>query len=235
MTSAPDGDGFRQGSKRFLAAVLPRPLVQAVLSAWRRLFWWNRLRIRPRQTQRYVQSLLRQQRPIKLELGSGRRAGMEEWVSLDLNGGADIQHDLTQPLPFPNDSVDRVYSSHVLEHFTYPNPLLDLLRECHRVLRPGGTFSIAVPNAQLFLKAYFHPEGFDRAKFCSYDVGLAFDSRLDVVNFIAFLGDSTSSCSTTKTCRECLRRLAFAKSARGRSTPPSTSRFAIMSRSTQKP
>lgn len=135
-----------------------------------------------------MRSLLHERRPIKLELGAGRRQGMEEWVSLDLNGGADIQHDLTQPLPFPNECVDRIYSSHVLEHFTYPSPMLDLLRECHRVLKPGGALTMAVPNARIYLEAYFNPAAFDRAKFCGYDVGLSFDSRIDVVNFIAFLG-----------------------------------------------
>ena len=123
-----------------------------------------------------------------MELGAPRRDGVPDWITLDLNGTADIVHDLTRPLPFPDASVARIYSSHVLEHFTYPRPLLDVLRECHRVLRPGGVLSAAVPNARVYLEAYFHPEGFDRGKFCSYDVGLRYQSRIDVVNFVAYLG-----------------------------------------------
>jgi predicted SAM-dependent methyltransferase len=153
---------------------------------WRKWYWWNAKRIRPGRAARTVRQLLASGQPIRLEIGSGPR--MEGWISLDLNIGAHIQHDLTKPLPFPDASVDELYSSHVLEHFTYPHPVLDVLRECHRVLKPGARVRIAVPNARLFLEAYAHPEGFDRARFCDEPVGLHFTSRIDVVNFIAYLG-----------------------------------------------
>ena len=158
------------------------------LALWRKIYWWNYLRPKPLQVKRAVRRLVAGARPIFVELGSARRAGMDEWTTLDLNGGADIRHDLTRPLPFPDASVDRIYSSHVFEHFTYPSQLLPLLRECYRVLKPGATISCAVPNARLYLTAYFHPETFDQKKFCGYDVGLKYTSRIDVVNFVAYLG-----------------------------------------------
>src|ERR1043166_2013518 len=66
--------------------------------------------------------------------------------------------------------------------------MLELLRDCHRVLKPGAPLKIAVPNARLFLDAYHEPSSFDREKFFSYEVGLHYTSRIDVVNFIAYLG-----------------------------------------------
>jgi len=169
-------------------AVLPGPVIASGLRVWRAIYWWNRRRSRPLAARRLVQTLVSSGRPFTVELGSARREGMPDWVTLDLNGAADILHDLTHPLPFPDGSVARVYSSHVLEHFNYPHPLLDLLRECHRILKPGGTISAAVPNARLYLEGYFHPERFEREKFCGYEVGLSYRSRIDVVNFVAYLG-----------------------------------------------
>jgi predicted SAM-dependent methyltransferase len=174
--------------RRVAEAVLPGRLFAFALRVRRDVYWWNRRRARPLAARRIVRSLLDGGRPFTVELGSARREGVPDWVTLDLNGNADINHDLSRPLPFPDGSVDRVYSSHVLEHFTYPRPLLDLLREAHRILKPGGTISAAVPNARVYLEGYFHPEQFDREKFCAYDVGLRFRSRIDVVNFVAYLG-----------------------------------------------
>lgn len=170
------------------AAMLPGRLFELALRLRRGVYWWNRRRARPLAARRLVRRLVTSGRPFTVELGAARREGVSDWVTLDLNGTADVVHDLTRPLPFPDGSVARVYSSHVLEHFTYPRPLLDLLGECHRVLAPGGIISAAVPNARVYLEAYFHPERFDREKFCAYDVGLSYRSRIDVVNFVAYLG-----------------------------------------------
>jgi predicted SAM-dependent methyltransferase len=178
----------RETVKQTLGRVLPRSLWERMLAVRRRVYWWNATRIRPGRTSRIVRELIASGRPIKLELGGGPRAGMEEWVSLNIAAGATIQHDLTRPLPFPDGSVDEIYSSHVLEHFAYPRPLLDVLEESRRVLKPGGRFSIAVPNARRYLQAYFEPDGFDRGIFCAHDVGLSYRNRIDVVNFIAYLG-----------------------------------------------
>lgn len=113
---------------------------------------------------------------------------MENWTTSDINGNGDLQLDLTKPIPFPDNSVDKIYSSHLLEHFSYPYPMLDLLRECRRILKPGGVFSVAVPDARIFLDAYHSDEEFDIEKYCSYDVGLTYKSKIDYVNFIAYLG-----------------------------------------------
>jgi predicted SAM-dependent methyltransferase len=69
--------------------------------------------------------------------------------------------DLRIGLPFASGSVDSIYSSHVFEHF-YAHHLQRILRECHRVLRPGGGMRIVVPDMATAVRAYVEarPEAF---------------------------------------------------------------------------
>ena len=150
--------------------------------------WWNKKRIRPAKNRKIARGLVRSGLPVKLELGSWKRVGMEDWIAADINGNGDLQLDLTQPIPFPDNSIEKIYSSHLIEHFAYPSPMLDLLRECNRILKPGGVFSVAVPNARIFLEAYMDDRGFDREKYCAFDVGLTYKTRIDYVNFVAHMG-----------------------------------------------
>lgn len=100
----------------------------------------------------------------RFHLGSGdlRFPG---WINLDLRYG----HDLRRGLPHWTDaSVDAVYSCHFLEHVTHEEGEA-LLAEVHRVLRPGGTARIAVPDLERFARAYVDgDEEFARTYFERY-------------------------------------------------------------------
>lgn len=61
--------------------------------------------------------------------------------------------DLRRPLPFAAESFDVVFSSHLLEHL-YRTDALRLLRECHRVLRPGGVCRAVVPDLGRLVSDY---------------------------------------------------------------------------------
>ncbi|MDR2239885.1 MAG: methyltransferase domain-containing protein [Zoogloeaceae bacterium] len=122
---------------------------------------------------------------VYVELGAGgiTRPG---WVGIDLRG-ADINLDLVKkPLPFPDNSVDRFYSSHVFEHFSYPEPMLSILNECWRCLKNGGTFSICVPDATVYVDIYskqerpFKPDDYYKPAFHN-------NSRIDILNYIAYM------------------------------------------------
>jgi SAM-dependent methyltransferase len=62
-------------------------------------------------------------------------------------------HDIRKPLPFPNDSADVVYASHVLEHL-YREEGQQLARESFRVLHPGGIIRIVVPDINTIVREY---------------------------------------------------------------------------------
>lgn len=93
-----------------------------------------------------------------LNVGCGHRFHAH-WTNLDLDPLDDsvIGHDITRGLPFADDQFAAVYHSHVLEHLT-PTDGERLIRECYRVLRPGGVLRIVVPDleqiARLYLEAH---------------------------------------------------------------------------------
>lgn len=122
---------------------------------------------------------------VWLELGSGPKKGANGWTTVDLNGG-DIAYDLRKGIPLPDGSVDRIYTSHMLEHIPYKNLVL-FIDECFRVLKKGGELSVSVPNAGFYIGAYSRGDIFtDKENFyesARVDTG----SLLDQVNYIAYM------------------------------------------------
>lgn len=89
-----------------------------------------------------------------LNLGCGERFH-PEWVNLDLHPSKpSVQSwDLQADLPFPEASFNVVYHSHLLEHFSKADGLR-LLERCRRVLRPGGTIRVVVPDLECIVQLY---------------------------------------------------------------------------------
>ena len=85
--------------------------------------------------------------PTQIELGCGshKRAG---FFGIDIAPGpeVDLVMDIErQPLPFPDASVDYIYSSHAFEHLEAPGSPIQTLREIVRVARHGATVEIWTP------------------------------------------------------------------------------------------
>jgi predicted SAM-dependent methyltransferase len=122
---------------------------------------------------------------VKIELGAGEKKGGNGWITVDINNKCDIYWDLRCPLPFPNFSVDMIYSSHLLEHFYYKD-LEKLLNECFRILKKGGAFSTCVPNARIYIEKYM-TGAFDYDKYLQYRPAVISHSKIDIVNYIAYM------------------------------------------------
>lgn len=117
-------------------------------------------------------------RPVMLDLGGGRGeiAGLREgfeYVLVDVapaDPAADraIRHDLSEPLPLPEDSVDVVFSNQVLEHLRFPWLLPPEIR---RVLKPGGLCLVSTVFAYRY-----HPYPEDYWRFTTAGLRLLMDS-----------------------------------------------------------
>lgn len=94
---------------------------------------------------------------VKLNVGCGPNL-KPGWINIDLSDKADLQLDLREPLPFAAESVSMVYSEHFFEHLEYPEHALNFLKESLRVLRPGGLFSVGVPDTETPLKSYVNED-----------------------------------------------------------------------------
>jgi SAM-dependent methyltransferase len=69
-----------------------------------------------------------------------------------------IRHDCRKPLPLPSAVVDHVLCSHFLEHVSAVE-VPPILADFHRVLKPGGTVHIVVPDLALQVDAYLRSRG----------------------------------------------------------------------------
>ena len=83
---------------------------------------------------------------LKVHLGPGQKNYLKGWINVDANmftGKCDVWADLRNPLPFHTETLDAIYSHHVIEH------LPDIhfhLKEVFRCLKPGGVYRIGGPN-----------------------------------------------------------------------------------------
>ncbi|MGF1561611.1 MAG: methyltransferase domain-containing protein [Geminicoccaceae bacterium] len=147
---------------------------------------WRKLRIIACvQTARRDWARLRTADAVKLELGAGRKRGAQGWTTVDLFG-ADITHDMRRRIPMPPSSVDAIYTSHALEHF-YFDQVIAILRDCHRVLKSGGTLSVCVPNAGYYLRAYAQGTEFFPQEHLYQPALIKTGSHIDQVNYIAYM------------------------------------------------
>jgi predicted SAM-dependent methyltransferase len=164
------------------------------------------------------------QRGLKLNLASGYHP-KPGWVNVDLLAPtADLRLDLRERLPFANDSVDVIYCEHFFEHLSYPNlddalawevetpghrsDALTFLRDCLRILAPGGALDIVVPDVEGIIRQYVDR---DRTPF-PYDAWWGpkwCDTALHCVNYVFRQGAEHKYAYDDETLQRILRRAGF--------------------------
>ena len=91
---------------------------------------------------------------MKLHLGCGKRF-LAGFVHVDLADfpHIDHRHDVRR-LPMVKDgAAEPIYACHVLEYFDRVE-VKPVLREWHRVLKPGGVLRVAVPDFSALIEVY---------------------------------------------------------------------------------
>lgn len=91
---------------------------------------------------------------LLVNVGCGRTFH-RDWLNLDLMScDPEVRAcDLRKGIPLPDGSCAAVYSSHVLEHLSRSDGA-GMLRECRRVLMPGGVIRIVVPDLEKIARDY---------------------------------------------------------------------------------
>lgn len=119
----------------------------------RQTFWYlaHRLGMWDRKgAERYIsQSQVR-----KLHLGCGWNL-LPGWLNVDYipkRRGA-LYLDARRPFFFSDQTFDYIFSEHMIEHMSYRDGL-NMLAECHRVLKRGGRIRISTPDLAFLIKLY---------------------------------------------------------------------------------
>lgn len=95
----------------------------------------------------------------KLQIGSGHNL-LQGWLNTTLYPiePGTVFLDARRPFPIPTDSLDCVFSEHVIEHLEF-DEAAHMLRECHRTLKRGGRIRIATPDLKQIIALYADPKG----------------------------------------------------------------------------
>jgi len=77
------------------------------------------------------------------------------WLNTDifLNQDTVVYLDATRRFPFDDNTFDYVMAEHMIEHVEYREAQV-MLRECFRVLKPGGRVRVATPDLRFLLALY---------------------------------------------------------------------------------
>lgn len=93
---------------------------------------------------------------LKLHLGCGS-IHLDGYINIDkFNASADLFMDAGK-LHFPDNSVDEIFTSHIVEHITYPQ-FMKALEEWKRVLKGEAFLIIRCPNFEEDLKNWLNTD-----------------------------------------------------------------------------
>jgi predicted SAM-dependent methyltransferase len=134
----------------------------------------------------FIGSLLKKKKSLMIEVGAGDKKGENGWLTIDVTNNCDIIWDLRKGMPFPKNSISKIYSSHFMEHLSFKEGQ-QFLKECLRVLTIGGEFSICVPNAKLYIDAYAKGVSLDKNRFFEYKPAYNNTTLIDYVNYTAYM------------------------------------------------
>ena len=109
--------------------------------------------------------------PTRLNIGASQTY-IPDWCNIDIAPWADVRVNLGQDrMPFPDDSVDVVFSYWTLEHV--PN-YLAALEDIWRVLRHGGRLLVGLPyvsSTEYHLVNPYHLHNFNEYSFDFFELG----------------------------------------------------------------
>ena len=104
-----------------------------------------------------IKSYINSNKTCKLHIGCGTNL-IDGWLNTDLypRNTKAVRLNAFKMDAIPDKSFDYVYSEHMIEHLTYTQAEI-MIKECSRILKPGGKIRIATPDMQ-FLLDLMNPE-----------------------------------------------------------------------------
>lgn len=123
------------------------------------------------------------QTQIRINLGSGHWK-LDGWINVDIDAGSlpDVLADLSAGLPFRDGSVDLMHTEDFIDQLELEGAEA-FLRECHRILKPGGVIRILTPDVEKLCRMYVNePEALKTLWHDHVGVPLKFGTAAEIVN-----------------------------------------------------
>jgi len=108
-----------------------------------------------KETPGLIQDYLTQHRQEpKLQIGCQSHP-FDGWLNVDIEPkAAGIAYmDATKAFPLPENTFAYVYSEHMIEHISLDDGLY-MLKECYRIMKPGGVIRLVTPNLRFLMEFY---------------------------------------------------------------------------------
>lgn len=138
----------------------------------------------PKMINKLAKSVRGSKHPRMLNVGCGTDY-KEGWINIDNNSDdniekLDLSHDLRNPLPYKDNTVDYIFNEHFFEHLTVEEGQ-GAMKEFMRVLIPGGVMRIAMPDLAQAVEAYCDTKWKDREFMKKFDLDFV-QTRAELLN-----------------------------------------------------
>lgn len=123
------------------------------------------------------------QAKININLGSGHWK-FDGWVNVDIDAESqpDVLADLSAGLPFQDGVADFMHTEDFIDQLELEGARA-FLRECHRILKPGGVIRVLTPDVHQLCRMYINePEALKTLWRDHVGVPLQFGTAAEIVN-----------------------------------------------------
>ena len=157
---------------------------------------------------------------VMINLGSGHWK-IDGWVNVDIDPGSrpDICADLAAGLPFRDQCADLMHTEDFIDQLALQQAGR-FLRECHRVLKPGGVIRVLTPDVEELAHMYLHqPEALKTLWHDHVGVPLLYGTAAEILNLgmrfagHTFLYDAETFARLAADCGFRAERVSFHSSA----------------------
>lgn len=158
--------------------------------------------------------------PVCINLGCGHWK-FDGWINVDLDRDCrpDVCSNLAAALPFRDACADYLHTEDFIDQLELAQASA-FLRECHRILKPGGVLRVLTPDVEQLARLYLHdPESLKTLWREHVGVPLVYDTAAEILNTgmrfagHTFLYDAETFARLAADCGFRAERVTFRQSA----------------------